>query len=148
LKRDGAGKAGRGHDISKDPRVRKPPAPAVPINTMVTTTNISLNLILAGLWFGRDGITGCIDHTFKMDAQGHPYIVISVMAPNASAKRLVFGMVKSTNARTSAHCIHSVMAFCRNVAALYQHKVVSPNFLFHFGGMFATLYAKPLVFGM
>jgi len=86
---------------------------------MVTTMNISLNLIRAGLWFG---VSGCIDHTFKMDAQGHPYIVISVMAPNASAKHLAFGMVKSTNARTSSHCIHSVMAFCRNVAALYQHK--------------------------
>ena len=56
-----------------------------------------------------------------MDADGTPHLVVSVVAPNSSVKRIAFGSVGSTDMATTEHCFEIVMQHCREVADLYQH---------------------------
>ena len=56
-----------------------------------------------------------------MDADGSPHLVVSVVAPSSSVKRIAFGSVGSTDMQTTEHCFDIVMKHCREVAALYQH---------------------------
>ena len=56
-----------------------------------------------------------------MDGNGSPHLVLSVVAPDSSAKRLAFGVVESTDLPTTELCFRIVMEHCRLVAALYQH---------------------------
>ena len=47
-----------------------------------------------------------------MDAAGSPHLVISVVAPNSSVKRIAFGAVGSTDMETTEHCFAIVMDHC------------------------------------
>jgi len=127
------------------------PTPNGPTSSLFTTMHCSLNLIRARMWYGPGGVAGAVDHTFKvchithamqilcllgivcrlmhtpnflctqMDSYGSPHLVVSVVAPNSSVKRIAFGSVGSTDTVTTEHCFEIVMQHCREVAALYQH---------------------------
>ena len=56
-----------------------------------------------------------------MDGNGSPHLVLSVVGPDCSVKRLAFGVVGSTDLPTTKLCFRIVMEHYRLVAALYQH---------------------------
>ena len=57
-----------------------------------------------------------------MDAQGFPHIAVNVIAPDASVKRVAFGVVGGESAELTAYITRQILTHGQEMLMFYQAK--------------------------
>ena len=57
-----------------------------------------------------------------MDAQGFPHIAVNVIAPDASVKRVAFGVVGGEGAELTAYITRQILTHGQEMLMFYQAK--------------------------